>query len=72
LAGFVRPLSLVRVAIAILFCSVVTFAVVMHALPWSVARLPLTAPIVLILVVALASIVWATIDVIRGGPWAAD
>ena len=55
-----------RALVALAFCAFVVWAVLFHALPWSLDRLPWAAPITLVLTVALLSIVWATVDVLRG------
>jgi hypothetical protein len=55
-----------RVAIALLFCALVVYGIAGRALPWAAAHLPLSAPIALFLSVALVSICWATLDVLRG------
>jgi hypothetical protein len=56
----------IRALLAGLFCLLVSYAIGWHALPWARAHLPLAAPLVLFLAVALASIWWATVDVLRG------
>ncbi|TAK22315.1 MAG: hypothetical protein EPO26_11480 [Chloroflexota bacterium] len=57
-----------RVAVALLFLAFVAWAVLWHALPWALDRLPWGAPVALFLTIALASIAWATVDVARGKP----
>jgi hypothetical protein len=55
-----------RVLIAGLFCAVTLYAVGGHLLPWAIDRLPLAAPLAVFFAVGLISIVWATVDVVRG------
>jgi hypothetical protein len=55
-----------RAAVALVFCALAVYGIGGHALPWTVERLPLTAPLTVLLAVALLSICWATIDVLRG------
>jgi hypothetical protein len=61
-----------QVAVAGLFCLVAGWALMWHALPWAIALLPLAAPLVVFLSVALISILWATADVVRGRAHDAD
>ena len=55
-----------RVAIAVVFCAAVAYALLGHAIPWALARLPLAAPLLVFFAVALISVLWATADVLRG------
>jgi hypothetical protein len=58
-----RPAQLL---IATLYCALVLYAVGDHAIPWTLARLPLAFPLTVFLSVALVSICWSTVDVYRG------
>ena len=58
-----RPLQLL---VALAFCALVVYALAGRLLPWALGHLPLAAPLAVVFAVALASVVWATVDVLRG------